>query len=424
MTRSVGHFRTLTLGHALALALGAGWWVSAAAHAGTGRLLSKWMDHAPSIDGRVTTGDWDGAVMGVIGPGLALAFGNDARTLYVGVFDNGNTAVGPGDFVLLHFDDEGGSGQVHDDGAWLNAGCQANPGAGEGNLLFAADGSVSYQEIVAPSFGCSALAIPGRTGFATGDSAQGSIFEFAIPLDGPAPLRLLRGERFGLRLQIYRNGVNVGCLPECSAGPLPADYQNFVLASIGCNTGVLNLDSGLPLDWTPHHTYSGPGGWVASGPSGDPVFCDEPQQGPGGSAACVSDYDYPLPQLESYLDAPIAVTGFTTASIRFLGTLVQGHPSAFLSLLTYSGAAFRDNPMTWQQSHTTESVILELALDQAPYGDGFQPDRLSWYHSPWLAGGVEGGYAQVDDFELRCGPLLFLDDFDSGLSTHWSTTAP
>lgn len=418
MSRSAVH-RSL-----LALALVLGGPLSHAAHAGTGRLLSKWMNRAPAVDGRLTTGDWDDAEFGQLAPGLMVAFGNDARTLYLLVLDGGNTAVGPGDFVVVHFDDEGGSGLMHDDGAWLNSGCQMNPATGEGNLLFAADGTVSYQEMVAPSTGCSPLAIPGRTSFVADDSAQGSVFEIAIPLDGPAPLRLQRGERFGLRLQVYRNGVAVGCLPECSAAPLPADYQNFILASIGCNGGVLSLDTGLPLDWTPHHPYAGPGGWAASGPSGDPVFCDQPEQGPGGSAACVSDYDYPSPMLESYLDAPIAVIGYTTASIRFLGTLVQGDPSAFLSLLTWSGNAFRDSPLVWQQNHGAESVAVNLALDQPPYGDGFEPDRISWYHSPWVAGGFEGGYAQVDDFELRCGPTLFLDDFESGLATHWSVTAP
>ena len=40
------------------------------------------------------------------------------------------------------------------------------------------------------------------------------------------------------------------------------------------------------------------------------------------------------------------------------------------------------------------------------------------------AGGIEGGYAQIDDYEVRCGPGLFADDFESGLSTHWSLTAP
>lgn len=417
MARLEAHWQCLVLATAGAFCL------SGAADAGTGRLLSKWMNRTPAIDGQTSTPDWSGAQLVVIGTSLSVLIGNDARTLYVGVFDGFNAAVGAGDFVVLHFDDEGGTAPVHDDGAWLNSGCQMNPATGEGNLLFAADGTVSYQEMVAPFTGCSPLAIPGRTRFATGNWVQGSIFEFAIPLDGPTPLRLRNGERFGIRIQVYRDGASVGCLPECSAGPLPEDYLNLVLASTGCNTGAMNLDAGLPLDWTPHHPYAGAGGWEATGPSGDPVFCDEPQQGPGGSAACVSDFFYPLSIADSYLDAPIAVLGFTTASIRYLGTLVQGEPTAYLSLYTWSGASFRDGPINWQENHITEVVTLNLALDQPPYGEGFQPDLISWRQGT-VAGGAEGGYAQIDDFELRCGPGLFFDGFESGLVTHWSATGP
>ncbi len=413
----------LAAARAAALATVAGLGLAGAAEAGAGRLLARWMNLAPAIDGQTSAFDWSGALITSAGSGLTLAIGNDARTLYIAVQDAGNLAVGPGDFVGLSFDDEGGTAPVHDDGAWLNSGCQATANAGEGNLIFAADGTVTYQEMVAPFTGCAPLAIPGRTRHAAGNSPQGSIFEIAIPLDGPAPLRLAAGERFGLRIQIYRDGTNVGCLPDCAGGPLPADFQNLVLASAGCNTGVQHLDAGLPLDWTPRRVPAAAGGWVATGPSGDPVFCDEPQQGPGGSAACVADFDYPAAIAASHLDAPPAVTGCTTATSRYLATHVQGEPSAFLSLLTWSGASMRDNPLTWQQPHTLETVSVALALDQVPYIPNFEPDRISWYHGT-LAGGIEGGYAQIDDLEILCGPGLFADDFESGLTTHWSATAP
>jgi hypothetical protein len=41
-----------------------------------------------------------------------------------------------------------------------------------------------------------------------------------------------------------------------------------------------------------------------------------------------------------------------------------------------------------------------------------------------VAGALDGGFAQVDDVELLCGPILFADGFDSGLTTHWSATVP
>ena len=55
---------------------------------------------------------------------------------------------------------------------------------------------------------------------------------------------------------------------------------------------------------------------------------------------------------------------------------------------------------------------------------GSPPVELWFIHSTFAAGGLEGGYAQIDDVELLCGPILFADDFESGLTTHWSATAP
>src|SRR5262245_61333620 len=91
-----------------------------AADAGITQLASRWMSHAPEIDGTSTASDWRGAFVGVLPGGPAVAFGNDARTLYFGVFDSGNPVLGAGDFVTLRFDDEGGTPPSHEDGAWAN----------------------------------------------------------------------------------------------------------------------------------------------------------------------------------------------------------------------------------------------------------------------------------------------------------------
>ena len=77
--------------------------------------------------------------------------------------------------------------------------------------------------------------------------------------------------------------------------------------------------------------------------------------------------------------------------------------------------------LTWNGNHAGEPVELDLNLLAPPYSVS-PPVELLIRHFTSSAGGLEGGYAQVDDIELVCGPLLFADDFESGLTTHWSAT--
>ena len=65
-------------------------------------------------------------------------------------------------------------------------------------------------------------------------------------------------------------------------------------------------------------------------------------------------------------------------------------------------------------------VVLIATRDPLP-----SPPVEFWFtHSTFSDGGVEGGYAQVDDVELTCGPRIFADGFESGLTTHWSADSP
>ena len=90
-----------------------------AAQAGTGRLLSRWMSRAPAIDGQLGAGEWSAATFVDLGNGVTLRIGNDDRTLYLGLLDSGDTELGPGDWFILSFDDEGGPTPILDDGHWI-----------------------------------------------------------------------------------------------------------------------------------------------------------------------------------------------------------------------------------------------------------------------------------------------------------------
>lgn len=397
---------------------------AAPAGAGTGRELSSWMSFAPRLDGSIAAAEWQAAPAIDLGNGVSLRIGNDARTLYLGIVDANNVTLGDGTFVGLWFDDEGGSAPTLDDGNWDNPACQGNPALGEGLLLFESDQTAAFGEYVAQGTGCSAQSATAGLRVRVAAPPEGVTFELAIPLDGASPLRAAAGQRFGVRIQVYRNGAGVACLPGCAGGPLPADFRNLVLASGGCNSGVRNLDGGLPLDWTPRRVPAAPNGWRATGPSGDPVFCDEPAQGAGGSAACVSNFEYGGTFFaDAYLDLPLPVTGQEWVTLSFLGTLVQGDPGDNFGLITWNATVgITDNPLTWQANHGPEIASATLDLTQGTHFN-FPPNRISFYQATIVAG-IEGGYAQADVVELRCGPVLFADGFESGLTTHWRATLP
>jgi hypothetical protein len=89
-----------------------------------------------------------------------------------------------------------------------------------------------------------------------------------------------------------------------------------------------------------------------------------------------------------------------------------------LSVWTTSQYAAPDNLLEWSQAQSA-TVVLPLSLY---FGNPLV--ELLFLHSTQSGGGVEGGYAQIDDVELLCGPVLFADGFQSGLTTHWSATTP
>jgi hypothetical protein len=391
--------------------------------AGTGRLLSAWMSRAPAIDGVIDDAEWADAKEVYLGDGIHVHIGNDARTLYLAVLDANDTMLNPGyDFVVLHFDDEGGEPPVLDDGVWTNGTCQG-PDAGEGTLTFGADGAAWFYEFIAPgnTFCPPARSLAGRVSFAVLSRASGGLnYEMAIPLDGPSPLRGGPGQRFAFWLRVLRDGSYWGCLPDPSCDDVPrASWQNQVLASGGCNTGPQGFGTGLPhvglpLDWTSELLSGSGAGWDQSSIYGDPVFCQSNETGGDGAAACVCNALAASPSRTARLRMPVNLVGQETATLRLRAALDVDQASEFLDISAKRQDGSVSNLLFWTVDGSgpaewvlsLESPVVEIWLS----------------HSTATGGGTEGGYAQVDDVDLRCGPILFADDFESGLSTHWSST--
>ena len=397
--------------------------------AGTGRLLSQWISQAPRIDGQLAAGEWSAATLvPTSNPDVTLSIGNDARTLYLAVLDAGDLGAGGVDMVFLPFDDEGGLSPILDDSAYANPTCLATPNLGEGGLTFQNGGNVQFDESYSGG-ACPSQIISDRMSYQSSPQLNGMSYEMAIPLDGPMPLRAAGGQRFGFSLRLLRNGAYVACFPaDCNNPPLSA-WRNLVLASVGCNTGPQDFGSGdplvgLPLDWTSAIPTGGGAGWVQAPPAqfGDPVFCQANDTGGAGAAACVANFFYSNPDTFARLYMPLSLAGQTSASVRVRARFVmdpngqggQDYLSIYLARLAGAG----DELLFWQGQDQSATVVLPITMGGSP------PVELQFLHSTDFAGGQEGGFAQIDDVELLCGPVLFADGFESGLTTHWSATAP
>ncbi len=397
--------------------------------AGTGNQLSPWMSRAPRVDGQLFNAEWLEATPIDLGVGVQLWLGNDARTLYLGVVDTNDATLGSDDALLLYFDDEGGTPPQLDDNAWTVPNCQNSPNLGEGSLVFRDDQSIYFQERTQNGACTPVLTLAPQAGFVAAVAPDGVTYEIAIPLDGPMPLRAAGGQRFGFSLRLLRNGAYVACFPaDCNNPPLSA-WRNLVLASVGCNTGPQDFGSGdplvgLPLDWTSAIPTGGGAGWVQAPPAqfGDPVFCQANDTGGAGAAACVANFFYSNPDTFARLYMPLSLAGQTSASVRVRARFVmdpngqggQDYLSIYLARLAGAG----DELLFWQGQDQSATVVLPITMGGSP------PVELQFLHSTDFAGGQEGGFAQIDDVELLCGPVLFADGFESGLTTHWSATAP
>ncbi len=394
--------------------------------AGTGRLLSSWMSRAPAIDGQIGATEWSEAAVIDLGAGVSVRIGNDGRTLYLAILDSADMTQNVGDAFHLNFDDEGGAAPVLDDGAWGSPACQGAPDLGEGVVGFDSQ-QVAFAEF-SQGGQCPGQSLAGRTSFATAAQPAGLTYEAAIPLDGPTPLQAGPGERFGISLRLFRDGSAVACLPDCTVLN-PPDFRNLVLASGGCNSGPQRFgggppQSGLPLDWTSELTLGSGDGWDQSAVDGDQFYCGMNVTGGTGAAACVANVHYTSAEAESLLHLPLPVAAQSWATVRLLGNFQLGAAGDLLAF----GARYEFIPffsmLLWQTSHGDPGgpgtpVTLELSLFTGNY-----PRELIFWNSTASAGGTEGGFAQVDDVELLCGPTLFADGFESGLVTHWNVSVP
>lgn len=402
---------------------------TAGARAGTGRLDSSWMPYGPWLDGSIEPERWGDATVADLGGGVTVWIGNDARTLYLAVRDEGDATLSWGDMVYLHFDDEGGASPILDDGDWTNPACQSSPTLGEGVLFIKWDGTIDYSEWWRNGLSigfCEVQNVTGRAHFAAATSVAGVEWEIAIPLDGPMPLRAAASRRFAVWIRVQRGESGfAGCLPTACGNVDPADYRNVVLSSFGCNRPAVEFGGALPIDWNRAHLQGAGDGWAPTTGGGDPEACASNVTGGAGVALCVGTGDQEGPFVAVVSPPPFTLRHPAEAELRFLANFqALGAPlEGFGVESSIDGGGNWTTELVWEESHGDpdgpgEAVALDLA---SLLGEADAAVRFSTGSS---LGGILGGFAQVDAVELRCSPDLFHDNFETGLTTRWSATSP
>ena len=379
---------------------------AAAAHAGTGRVDSAWMPLAPRIDGVIGDDVWDQATSLDLAAGLRLYLGNDARTLYVAVFDENDFSLSFDDVLYLHFDDEGGASPVLDDGTWTHPACQSDPELGEGSL-------------------CPNQDVTARAGFAVAVGGSGLVYEAAIPLDGPMPLRAAASRRIGIWVRVQSNASFVGCVPSPCGGVHPVAYRNLYLAGFGCNSGPQGFDGGLPVEWRRSFLAGSGDGWVATTSGGSAEHCDDNVTGGSDAAMCVATGDQNAGFLATLEPPPFTLRFPSEVELRFqanyqtLGAPVEGFG---VESSIDDGASWQEE-LAWEEDHGNPNGPGELGGVDLSKLTNLSSVRVRFGAGSSI-GNVDGGFAQIDGVELRCSPEIFLDGFETRLTTHWSATVP
>jgi hypothetical protein len=351
---------------------------------------------------------------------------HDGRTLYLLFHDLTDEAFGLASGATLFIEDEGGAPPKLWDDVIDASTCPAEHNRGEGRFdwFLASVSPATVQRRWTPlaeSESCSVYVGENGEVAAMGfELGNGSRTEVALPLDGPSALAATTGEELGLLVQILYSETGtpivVGTWPD--GGASPAYFANAALAAFACGLPAEDFDPGFPLDWE----VTGSGSfWKSSGTGGSECGLAN-QTGSTGHAACVV-YDGTLESAGSNLVSPwFSLAEVTSATLSYRGgyTEATSSPGHLVLEITADGTTWAP-VLDWTSSHggvSGEAVSIDLLAHVTP---GQPRVRLRWR---FAGSNNVPAAAEIDDVRLTCGPFLFADGFESGLTTHWSAEAP
>lgn len=351
---------------------------------------------------------------------------HDARTLYLWIDDRTDERHEAGAGAAIWFDDEGGLPPLLADGAWTAAVCNPLPNRGEGRLgwyVTSPSPIVLAERWTEMTAGPACPTVVGQNGSSASilfhELANGLATEVALPLTGSSALELAAGELIGLHVESYYVELGqtyvVGIWPATSS-QIPSTYADVALAALWCNGGDEAFDPLFPVDWV--NEAGGGDGWVRSGAAGCGVI-----NGTGGSgeSACVVRGASTFTLEASLLSPWFSLAGQATASVEYRAVYVDAAASSNqLDLEVRTASAAWTPLLTWTTTHGAAGGE-QVSVDLSSFAS--EPRvQLRWRYS--VDKGDPGFGAQVDQVQLVCAPNLFYDNFESGLTTHWTSEAP
>jgi hypothetical protein len=381
---------------------------------------------APQIDGASDPiwGEVPAIQFGVDVYNISLRALHDDRTLYLLIRDPTDTTAVEGDRFSLTFEDEGGSLSHLWGGSWSHSICDEDGDSGEGRLDVEGLGELrTFFGYLLDGSVCAGTPVSRIEAVIRQDHPEGGgvTAEIAIPIDGPTALEAAGGYDFGSRFEVVDEiggtPFLVGSWPEST---VIHDFANATLATLGCNAGIEDFDPWIGADWERSHV-AGTVDWILTGGGG----CTVPNStGGAGRAACLEHVT--SDPAAAFLDSQaVSLAAAAAAELRFRANLEvePGWAGLVVEASADGGASWSETLLDWSEDHGTpggpgESVV--LALPAALLGE---PDvRFRFIFS--AAPASPAAFAQLDDLHLTCGPGLFADGFESGLTTHWSATFP
>lgn len=395
-------------------------------------LLSRWSLAAPALDGVISPGEWD-PVFVPIDAQSRLYLMNDARTLYLAVVIDGEAGLEAGDALTLAFDDQGGATPLLWDGQWALPSC-GGINQGEGLLVFEplpVPGRVRFLPRIAGGGQCPPQEGNSGAAFVAAASLQGVTYEVALPLDGRSPVVAKASEEFGFALAIDDGATGGERLwPSTLVRESPATFGNLRLTGFGCNGPFEGFSLGPPLTWFPLVVPASGPAWAPSGAGGYPANCGEANYtGGAGLAACASSANAVAGDFESLLFAPaLSLAGTSGARLRLRANYQDIASGVDLLVLEGRGVS---NPvwtplLSWDEDHGALRVVggEAVEVDLAALVALGEPVQLRWRYAGSGLGPGRAEYAQIDDVGVLCEPRLFVDGFESALTTHWSSQLP
>jgi hypothetical protein len=351
---------------------------------------------------------------------------HDDRTLYLWIDDRTDDLHEPGAGAAIWFDDQGGTPPLLADGAWTAAVCNPLPNRGEGSLgWFVTSPSpiVLAERWTEMTGGSACPTVVGQNGSSASiffhEFASGLATEVALPLTGSSALELSAGELIGLHIESYYVALGqtylVGIWPATSS-QIPSTFAGVSLAALWCNGEAEDFDPLFPVDWV--NEAAGGDGWVRSGATG----CGAPNgTGASGESACLVRGASTFALQASLVSPWFSLLGQSTATVEYRAVYVDAAAgSNRLDLEVRTASAGWTPLLSWTTTHGAGGGE-QVAVDLSSFAS--EPRvQLRWRYS--VDKGDPGFGAQVDQVRLVCAPRIFFDNFESGLTTHWTSEVP